>query len=86
MFRNHVPPNFEGVRRRNSVWGLHRYAGTAGTRRESRAPEHSLLPAYARGARRNMSGELVLSDSISAAAVCASPFDFGSPVYIVVTV
>ena len=61
MFRNHVPPNFEGVRRRNSVWGLHRYAGTAGTRRESRAPEHSLLPAYARGARRNMS-DFVLSD------------------------
>ena len=81
-----MPLNFEGVRRRDSVWGLRRYAGTAGSARSRRAPEHSLLPAHARGARRNMSGELVLSDSISAAAVCASPFDFGSPVYIVVTV
>ena len=31
MFRNSVPLNFEGVRRRNSVLGLRRYAGTAGS-------------------------------------------------------
>ena len=31
MFRGRVPLNFEGVRRRNSAWGLRRYAGTAGS-------------------------------------------------------